>query len=225
MTDIDPDVTELIRSAIDSRLLDVNVCLPGIVVSYDAATQTCEVRPAVKRPLDTDSGEVVHEEIKPIQNVPVAFPGGGNFSQHFALAAGDTVLLVFSQWSFAQWRQTGVVSEAGDLRMHAPAYPVAFPWYRPQGKPAADTGNTQGVPGGLRLHFGASAIGVGGQADFVAMAAKVDARLGALESAMNSHTHVVATTGTAAAQSGTAAAAAGAVTPGASTASTNLKAD
>jgi hypothetical protein len=186
VSDTTPEIEELIRTAIDSRLLDVNVAVPGIVVSYDAATQTGTVQVAVKRALDTDNGEVVHETVAPIQNVPVGFAGGGTFSQHFALAAGDTVLLVFSQWAFARWRATGQISEAGDLRQHAPSYPVALPWYRPKGKPGPDSDEaSMGQPDGLRLKFRESEIGVGDMSGPVAMAVATQARLDSLASALN----------------------------------------
>jgi hypothetical protein len=186
VSDTTPEIEELIRTAIDSRLLDVNVSLPAIVVSYDATTQTCTVQIAIKRPLDTDDSEVVHETIAPIQNVPVGFQGGGTFSQHFSLTEGDTVLLVFSQWAFAQWRATGQISEAGDLRQHAPAYPVALPWYRPKGKPGPDSDEaSMGQPDGLRLKFREDEIGVGDLSAPVALAPAVTSRLDALASALN----------------------------------------
>lgn len=227
MTDTAPDNSELIRVALDSRLLDVHVCLPGIVVSYDAATQTAEVQPAVKRPLETDDGSYVHETVAPIPNVPVAHAGGGTFSAHFDLAKGDTVLLMFSQWAFAQWRRSGKVSEAGDLRLHGPGYPVALPWWRPSGGPGEDSGNSMGAPAGLRLHFGAGAIGVGGQADFVAMAAKVNAALTALQGILSTlaGTLAGATVEAACATAGAALQTAMGSWPGASVASSNLKAD
>ncbi len=232
MTDTAPDNAELIRTALESRLLDVHVCLPGIVVSYDAATQTATVQPAIKRPLETDDGSYTHEALAPIQNVPVAFQGGGTFSQHFALAAGDSVLLVFSQWAFAQWRNTGRVSEAGDLRLHGPGYPIAVPWWRPDGGPGADSGNSMGAPAGLRLYFGAAAIGVGSQSDFVAMAAKVDAELAGMRSTLNSlisayntHTHAYTPGPGSPAPTAVPSATASPGTDPGSVASTNLKAD
>lgn len=217
MADTSADIVELIKAALESRLLDVHVAIPGIVRAYDASTETCTVEVVTLRPLDTDDGDVVHEAVRPIQNVPVGFWGGTHLNAKFDLAEGDTVLLVFSEWSFARWRESGQVSEPGDLRQHSPAYPVALPWWRPNGRPGADAADSIGRPGGLRLRFGASAIGVGGLADFVALAAKVDARLDALEQAFNTHTHPVS--------GSLAGVTTELVTPGSSTASTNLKAD
>ncbi len=64
---------------------------------------------------------------------------------------------------------------------------------------------------GVRVYARADGtIELGGVADFVAMAAKVETELNALKDAINTHTHAVSTTGSASAQSGTAAPAAGA---------------
>lgn len=169
-----PEFQDLIASAIESALLNVHVALPGIVQAYDAATQTCTVQPAVRRALQDEDGAVVFEDFAAIQNVPVVFPGGAGFSTHWPLAAGDTVDLVWQDFSIARWRARGVVSDPGDVRHHGPGYPVAIPWYRPDGGPGPDVDASLGTPGGLRLHFTPSALRAGTGADFVALAAKVD---------------------------------------------------
>lgn len=223
MTDrASPDIESLIVAAIESYIDGVHVSLPGIVVSYDSAKQTATVQPAVKRPIMNEDDQLVYEEYAPITNVPVEFPGAASLSFHWALAKGDSVVLLWQDFSIATWRKTGKVSEAGDVRKHGPSYPVARPWMRPSGGPGPDTDESIGVPGGLRIHFTSSAVKVGTGADFVAMAQKVDARIQALETFVASHTHPYVDTPIGAAV--TAPPAPG-PTPGTSTASSNLKAD
>jgi len=219
-----PEIESLIAEAIESYMGNVHVSLPGIVESYDAATQTATVQPAVKRPIMSEDDVLQWEAYEPIQNVPVEFSGSTSLSFHFALSPGDTVVLCWQDFSIATWRNTGAVSEAGDTRKHGSSYPIARPWYRPSGGPGPDTDNSIGLPGGLRIQFTSSAVKVGEGSDFVAMAAKVDARIAALETYVTSHTHPVAgvTAGPAAVVSAPPAVP---PTPGSPTASSNLKAD
>ncbi len=223
-----PELVALYRAAAEDAISHVCVSTPGIVQSYDAATKTCTVQPAVKRPLFTQSGAVVYEDFAPVQNVPVCFEGGASFSQTFTLAKGDSVLLVFQDFSIAGWRARGEVSEPGDVRHHGPGYPVAVPFYRPAGGPGEnDPGDSMGKPGGLRLHFQTGHIGAGGQSDFVAMAAKVDLALSQLNAILTTlaGTLAGATVEAACATAGTALGTALGAWPAGSVASTNLKAD
>lgn len=212
--------SELISEAIESRLLNVRVALPGIVIKYDAAKQVAEVQPAVRRPVPREDGSIFQEPWPAIPNVPVLFAGAASYSEHFPLAAGDIVDLVFQDFSIAAWRQSGRVSDALDTEHHGPSYPIAIPWYRPAGGPGADTdGPSAGRPGGLRVYYGASTVDVGKGAglDAVAMAAKTNARLDALETALIGL--VLPVSGSSAGPPAVPP-----VTPGASVASTNLRA-
>ncbi len=166
-----PEFEDLIAEAIRSAMLSVNVALPGVVVTYDAATKTAKVQPLVKRPIETSEGRLRYESWPPIQNVPVMFRGGASFSEHFPLAAGDAVDLIFQDFSFAGWRQSGKESEAHDTHNHGPSYPIAVPWYRPDGGPGEDTDDPSlGRPGGLRVYLGTTSVDVGKGAGLVAVA-------------------------------------------------------
>jgi hypothetical protein len=78
----------------------------GQIRSYSEAQQTAEVTLAVH--LEGASGEF--EELPPIADVPVAWPG--------AWAAGDTCLLVFCEESFAKFFSMGSVEQPEVLRRH-----------------------------------------------------------------------------------------------------------
>ncbi len=221
MTDrADPSWSTVVGEALDSHSAQVWVCCPAIVTAYDAATKTCTARPVTRRPILTEEGAVEHEETKPIQNVPVAFFGGADFSVTFEPQPNDTVLLVFQDYSPAGWRGGGQVSDAGDLRAHGPSYPVAYPWHRPGGAPGPDASASVGKPGGLRLNFGASAISAGGGGDFVALAGLVFAELNKIRTLFDGHTHLSTAPG-----SPTGVPAPLFSGPAQSVASSNLKAD
>jgi len=221
MTDVNRgslELPSLIALAAEAAGARISVAIPAIVKSYDPETRTCVAQPVTRHPIETLDGDVTHEEWAPIPNVPVVFPGAASLTIYFALAAGDVVELVFQDFSIAQWRGTGKVSDAGDLHAHSPSYPVAIPFYRPNGKGGTDASDESiGKPGGLRLHFKDGTIEAGAGSDFVAMAAKVDARISAIETYLTALTLPVS--------GATAGPPAVPYTPGAPTASTNLKAE
>jgi hypothetical protein len=67
------------------------------------------------------------------------------------MAAGDHVALLFSEWSYSQWRETGEVSKPGDLTRHDLSYPFAIPSIRTSSSPLPNPGNSALVtvpPGG-----------------------------------------------------------------------------
>lgn len=177
-----PEIWDIVAEAIQSALLNHHVASPGIVQSYDDSTQTCSVQPAIKRPVPTEDGAVVTETLPVVQNVPVLVFGSPKLSAQVELAAGDSVLLVYLDFSPAAWRGNGAVSEPIDVRQHGPAYPVAIPWYRPKGKGTSDSASSIGATGATaRFVFTESDISAGAGAQLVAIAQKVDAMASALQ--------------------------------------------
>ena len=118
-----PSFASLLNTAIDGRLYDVHTSLPGIVESYDRATQTAKIQPSLKRKY-TD-GRVV--ELPIINKVPVMFPRSKGKFIHFDLEPGDEVTLIFSERSLDTWKEKGgTVSPDDPRKFHlsdAKAYP------------------------------------------------------------------------------------------------------
>jgi len=102
----EPSWGEVLDVILTSRLRSVHTAMVGAIRSYSEAKQTAEVTLAVH--LETADG--VFEELPPLGDVPVAWPG--------AWAAGDTCLLVFCEESFAKWFDTGSVEPPEVLRRH-----------------------------------------------------------------------------------------------------------
>lgn len=183
-----PTLAEVIRGAIESRLLDVHTSIPGKVVTYDPTTQTADVQPAVRRALSLEDG-VEHEDLPIIPNVPVGWMRGGGFSFQFPLVPGDHVWLVFSEAATGAWRESGDLSDPVDHARHDLSYPIALPMCAPDsGALPAALGALLSVPAGGTLYLG----GQGPTADYVALAGKVEAQLGALRDWCAAHTHAVA---------------------------------
>jgi hypothetical protein len=101
-----PSWGEVLDAVQGSRLKGVHTAMVGQIRSYSEAEQTAEVTLAVQ--LETTEGEF--EEVAPLGDVPVAWPG--------AWAAGDSCLLVFCEESFAKWWDTGSVEQPEVLRRH-----------------------------------------------------------------------------------------------------------
>lgn len=167
--DSGPPWAELLGRAIDSRLADVRVAIPGFVETYDAATRTATIRLGTKDVVQSTTGGDVEEEIPLLQNVRVLFPSAAGFDIHFPLAAGDGVLCVFCDRSISELRTTGKVSAPGDQTLHGLSSAVAIPGWNIDSEVGSDTDVSLGIPGGLRIHFGGTAD-VGGGAQFVALA-------------------------------------------------------
>lgn len=172
-------LAEVIRGALDARVASLRVSMPGEIVSFDAATQTAHVRPALSDVVAVEGGATAARPLQVIPHVPVQFPGGGGFSLTFPVRAGDPCLLVFSDRSIDEWFARGGQVTPEAARQHHLTDAVAILGVRPR-------------PGALPSVDG-SAVSLGqdgAQADFVALAAKVDAQLTALANVFSSWTPV-----------------------------------
>jgi hypothetical protein len=103
-----------ILSFIDSALKNLHTSMPGIIDSYDPATQTASVQPAIKR-VFTEKGAV---SLPLCVDVPVAFPGGGDFFLTFPVKPGDECILLFSERCIDYWFANGGVQLPAEYRLH-----------------------------------------------------------------------------------------------------------
>lgn len=99
---------------IDGRLKDLHTCLPGIIASFDPDTQTASVQPAIQR-IFTEKGAV---NLPLCVDVPVAFPGGGDFFLTFPVKAGDECILLFSERAIDNWHASGGTQTPAEYRLH-----------------------------------------------------------------------------------------------------------
>jgi hypothetical protein len=143
-TDIDqpswPDILRGVQNQLQERL---HTALPGIVRNYDVATQMAEVQLAV---------QLNGENVPPLADVPVCWPGGAAGFLHVPLAAGDTVLVVFSEEDFSKWFDTGSISAPAVLARHG-LHAVAIPGLRHPGAALSVTSGhvTLGAMSEIRL--------------------------------------------------------------------------
>jgi len=162
-----PTLGDVLVEAIEARLADVHVGMPGRVVCYDAAKQTADVEPLVKRRHTDESGELVAVALAIVNAVPVVFEGGGGFGSTFPLAAGDTVWLAFASCSLEQWKRRGSLVDPEDDRTMHLSDAVCYPGLRDLAHPrtSAPTDRARfGKDGGVALEVTSSEVLVGGGA-------------------------------------------------------------
>lgn len=161
---------ETLRRVLESQARDLHVAMPGIVNSYDAASQTAEIQPAVRNVIlarDEDEDEDTPVDLPILPSVPVCWPRAGSFYLHFPLSAGDSVLVIFSELDINAWRNSGDVSDPGLALRHMLSGAIAVPGLYPRTNPNGDADGTHGrigYEGGASIEFrsGGAEIHAGG---------------------------------------------------------------
>ena len=150
-----PTLGRLLNASTEKALRNLNVALPGTVVSYNAATQTCSVRPGVHRatPSLEDNDEDVMEPLPTIQDVPVCWPQGRGFQVKSTLLPNDPVLLVCMDRNMDGWRSTGRPSAPEDARMHHWSSAVAIPGLLPDKSPFTPPTDSAALASRLDIFF------------------------------------------------------------------------
>lgn len=186
-----PSEADNLLRAVKAQTARIHTSIPGVVVSYDAATQTADVRPAVKSFSRDAKGAITAATQPVIPAVPVAFPEGGGFSITWPLEAGDPVLLVFCERSLDEWRSvTGDDHEPQDpARRHDLMDAIAIPG---GSSPVSALGTDAWAAGALVVRGDDLRLGSATASDFVALASLVLAELNALRAELILHTHTVA---------------------------------
>lgn len=149
MSGATPTLEQVIRMAIEARLLDVHVSMPGIIESYDPGTQTATIQPSLKRKYE--DGVVVALPL--INKVPVVFPRGDGWQITGPLKKGNPVTIVFSERSLEVWKKKGGVVDPADPRKFHISDAIAIP-----GGAAEPDKMTIANPAALQLQIGQALI-------------------------------------------------------------------
>ena len=105
---------EAASAQIEGRIKELHTMMPGIIVSFDPDKQTAVVQPAIKR-IFTEKGAV---NLPVCVDVPVAFPGGGDFFLTFPVKPGDECILGFSERAIDNWYASGGAQAPAEYRLH-----------------------------------------------------------------------------------------------------------
>ena len=120
---------EIIKDAIDKRLLDVHISLPARIESYDRSQRKAKIKPLLKRKYK--DGTVV--EIPVIPNVPVIMPSSdnGNVLIDLPIKVGDVGTVLFCERSLDLWLVQGGLVEPVDTRKFNLSDAQFFPGLNP----------------------------------------------------------------------------------------------
>lgn len=108
---------EVLRRNNENISNEIRVALPGVIESFDTATQTAVVRAALRERMLID-GKEEDTEIPLIPDVPVYFPGGSNFDISYPVLPGMECLLVFADCCMDAWWESGGVQNQTEIRRH-----------------------------------------------------------------------------------------------------------
>lgn len=92
--------------------------LPGSVISYNPAQNTCAVQVGLLFTQLSEQGAESVVQMPPLLDCPVVFPGGGGFALTFPLREGDECLVVFASRCIDAWWQSGGIQQQAEFRMH-----------------------------------------------------------------------------------------------------------
>lgn len=195
------ELPDLLTDAMDTRLEEVHVCLPGKVVKYDASKQVADVQIMVKhKGFDYEEGTPLYTDFPVLPSVPVLWPSGGGFSVTLPLEEGDYVFLLFAETSISEWRASGQVSTPTDAARHTLSNAVAIPGAKISSNPIANASSSnliighESSDGVIEISSGEVKLGKNAT-DFVALSQKVDTAITTIVNAFNTHVHATAAVG------------------------------
>ena len=176
----DRQADDLVDTAIQARLYDLKVCLPGVVQAYNAQAMTVDVLPVGGTYQD---GDAAAWPVLP--DVPVCFPmfGGGQLT--FPLGPGDPVTLVFSSRAIDGWAADGIADDPQSPRFGHLSDAMAIPGgvlpaaQRSASASAVDVTMTERTGGSVLIGSGAS-LGAARVTDTVSINAALQTVLNAL---------------------------------------------
>ena len=106
-------------------LSSLHCALPGIVVSFDAESQTAVIQPAVSRVIPTVAeGSPSSVSMPLLRDVPVFMPVS------FEVNPGDACLVIFADCDVDAWFETGEAEVPASNRMHSLSDGFAFVGFR-----------------------------------------------------------------------------------------------
>jgi hypothetical protein len=156
---MDVSLADVARAGIAGAFAQFYFCTPARVESYDSTKQKAVVQPLIKRRVRSETSARATQLPDVINDVPVVFPGAGDYSFTFPVAKGDIVLLVFADQSLDVWLASGSAVDPKDDRRCDVNDAIAIPGLRsfasPVSSPPTDAACIS-VPTAKQLRLGDS---------------------------------------------------------------------
>ncbi|MCA9507907.1 MAG: hypothetical protein KC505_05750 [Myxococcales bacterium] len=185
MTQI-PTFSQLLKQAIENRLLELHTAMVGRIERYDAVTQTADIQPVLKN-------SVKSEPLPLLCDIPVLFPRAGDFFISLPLKKGDFVQVLFNELSIDEFfTESPPVIDCSERFTLQGA--VAFPGLFSQTKALKSAHKDNLVLGkeqGVQVHITQDTIKLGSEdaREALAIASKVRSELEYIKSKFNTHSH------------------------------------
>lgn len=115
------NMQDAINNLITNKIREIDTASIGIIEKFDPVTQTATIQIAIDRVIQTETADsiIIETESNPLLvNVPVMFPGGGDWFLTFPVKKGDECLLIASQRSIDNWKNNGGVQEPSNVRRY-----------------------------------------------------------------------------------------------------------
>lgn len=188
-----PSLAQLIKQAIDNRLVDVHTAIIGKIERYDHKTQLADIQPILKRAIKAKDGSVKQEELPILVDVPVLFLRAGDFFLSLPLQKGDFVQIIFNEATIDEFltEKPPSIDSVGRFTLHGA---VAIPGIYPLSKPlqgAHETNFVAGRESGAQIHIDEEKIRLGSEKanEALAIASKVKEELEKFRTVFNTHIH------------------------------------
>lgn len=120
----------VLKDAINSKLMETRVSMPGKIVSYNSSEQRANIQPLFKK--EYKDGTI--SNLPEIPGVPVQFPCCDNKKSyiHMPIKTGDFGLLIFCDRNLDNWlSKKGNIELPLDSRMHDLSDAFFIPGIRP----------------------------------------------------------------------------------------------
>lgn len=188
-----------IQEGIASALKDLHTCLPGVIDSFDPATQLADIQPTIKRKIRSLDGEEILQNLPLLTSVPVRFLKTNSFSITMPPETGDEVLILFCERSIDTWLMYGGIQNPLDFRRHDLSDAFAFPLMYSQKNVVASFHAIN-----LEIKSAGSAkialtptteVILNGGADWAVQFSALQTAFDELKSAFNTHVHAGVTSG------------------------------
>ncbi len=131
---VTPDIAEFFNRRMRDTAANMNCCLIGKVVSFNAANQTVQAKVNFQKvikgviPLPATVGEMANKitDYPDLVEIPVFIYQGGGAYLTMPIAAGDDCLILFHDRDMDIWFQTGQVAPPNSERIHNINDAIAF---------------------------------------------------------------------------------------------------
>lgn len=117
------DMSTLVDLLKKNIFINLNVCLPATVISYDSTKNQVDIQPAIQEVLTNNN----FLDMPQIFNVPVLELGGNGLSVKIPLKAGDTGIVIFCDRDITLFKQEKKNTQPNTLRKHDLADGIFIP--------------------------------------------------------------------------------------------------